>query len=95
MALKFTTSYLEDSLAVLRYYKTLAERASVRGEFVLLFAPAAEASAGHKATSIAAEVRELMKSQGLDEKDALKQVARARGIGKSDAYRELQRGRSK
>jgi hypothetical protein len=27
MSLKFTTSYLEDSLAVLRYYKTLAERA--------------------------------------------------------------------
>ncbi len=27
MPLKFTTSYLEDSLAVLRYYKKLAERA--------------------------------------------------------------------
>jgi Protein of unknown function (DUF1572) len=27
MALKFTTSYLEDSLAVFRYYKKLAERA--------------------------------------------------------------------
>ena len=27
MALKFTTSYLEDSLAVFRYYKNLAERA--------------------------------------------------------------------
>ncbi len=27
MALQFTTSYLEDSLAVLRYYKTQAERA--------------------------------------------------------------------
>jgi hypothetical protein len=27
MALQFTTSYLEDSLAVLRYYKNLAERA--------------------------------------------------------------------
>jgi hypothetical protein len=27
MALKFTTSYLEDSLAVFRYYKGLAERA--------------------------------------------------------------------
>jgi len=27
MALQFTTSYLEDSLAVLRHYKTLAERA--------------------------------------------------------------------
>jgi hypothetical protein len=27
MALKFTTSYLEDSLALFRYYKTLAEKA--------------------------------------------------------------------
>src|SRR4028119_1447220 len=27
MALKFTTSYLEDSLELFRYYKTLAERA--------------------------------------------------------------------
>src|ERR1035438_3794444 len=27
MALQFTTSYLEDSLAVFRYYKNLAERA--------------------------------------------------------------------
>jgi 16S rRNA (cytidine1402-2'-O)-methyltransferase len=76
--------------------KTLADRASVRGEFVLLFAPAAaEASAEHKPKSIAAEVRELMKAQGLSEKDALKQVARARNIGKSEAYRELQRERGK
>jgi 16S rRNA (cytidine1402-2'-O)-methyltransferase len=76
--------------------KTLADRASVRGEFVLLFAPAAaDASAEHKPKSIAAEVRELMKAQGLTEKDALKQVARARNIGKSEAYRELQRERGK
>jgi hypothetical protein len=27
MALQFTTSYIEDSLAVFRYYKKLAERA--------------------------------------------------------------------
>jgi hypothetical protein len=27
MALEFTTSYLEDSIAVLRYYKKLGERA--------------------------------------------------------------------
>jgi 16S rRNA (cytidine1402-2'-O)-methyltransferase len=76
--------------------KTLAERASVRGEFVLLFAPAVAESVSDSApTSIAAEVRELMKSQGLPEKDALKRVARARGMGKSEAYRELQRSRSK
>src|SRR5450631_2454236 len=70
---------------------TLASRATVRGEIVLLFAPAAKAAREGKLASIAAEVRELMKSQGLDEKDALKQVARARGMGKSEAYRELQR----
>ena len=82
--------------AVSEVRKTLADRASVRGEFVLLFAPAAaEASAEHKPKSIAAEVRELMKAQGLSEKDALKQVARTRNIGKSEAYRELQRERSK
>jgi 16S rRNA (cytidine1402-2'-O)-methyltransferase len=82
--------------AVSEVRKTLADRATVRGEFVLLFAPAAaEAPAEHKQKSIAAEVRELMKAQGLTEKDALKQVARARNIGKSEAYRELQRERGK
>jgi 16S rRNA (cytidine1402-2'-O)-methyltransferase len=82
--------------AVSEVRKTLADRASVRGEIVLLFAPApADASPGQKPKSIAAEVRELMKTQGLDEKDALKQVARARNIGKSEAYRELQRERGK
>ena len=81
--------------AVSEVRATLAGRASVRGEIVLLFAPAAEAAQEGKPTSIAAEVRELMKTQGLDEKDALKQVAKARGIGKSEAYRELQRVRGK
>jgi 16S rRNA (cytidine1402-2'-O)-methyltransferase len=82
--------------AVSEVRKTLAGRATVRGEFVLLFAPtAAEATHEGKPKSIAAEVRELMKAQGLTEKDALKQVARARNIGKSEAYRELQRERGK
>ena len=82
--------------AVREVRKTLADRASVRGEIVLLFAPApAEVAREGKPKSIAAEVRELMKSQSLDEKDALKQVARARGIGKSEAYREFQRERGK
>lgn len=81
--------------AVSEVRKTLADRATVRGEFVLLFAPAPDASTEHEPKSIAAEVRELMKSHGLDEKDALKQVARARGMGKSEAYRELQREEGK
>ena len=75
---------------------TLAGRPSVRGEIVLLFVPAAvEAAREGRPSSIAVEVRELMKAQGLEEKDALKQVARARGMGKSEAYRELQRERGK
>ena len=81
--------------AVSEVRKTLADRASVRGEIVLLFAPAPADPAGQKPKSIATEVRELMKTRGLDEKDALKQVARARNIGKSEAYRELQRERGK
>ena len=82
--------------AVCEVRKTLAERESVRGEIVLLFVPAANESAtDSQPTSIATEVRALMKAQGLAEKDALKQVARARNIGKSEAYRELQRERGK
>lgn len=37
MALKFTTSYLEDSLSVLRYYKGLGERAIAQVPDELLF----------------------------------------------------------
>jgi 16S rRNA (cytidine1402-2'-O)-methyltransferase len=90
---KLHEEFLRGSVSEVR--GTLAGRASVRGEIVLLFAPAAEAAREGKPSSVAAEVRELMKSQGLDEKDALKQVARARGMGKSEAYRELQRERGK
>ena len=74
---------------------TLAGRTTVRGEIVLLFAPAALETSETRPSSIAKDVRELMKKESLTEKEALKQVARARGIGKSEAYRELQRERSK
>jgi 16S rRNA (cytidine1402-2'-O)-methyltransferase len=82
--------------AVSEVRQTLAARATVRGEIVLLFVPAAAVTASEAApTSIAAEVRALMTTENLAEKDALKRVARARNIGKSEAYRELQRNRSK
>jgi 16S rRNA (cytidine1402-2'-O)-methyltransferase len=90
---KLHEEFLRGPVAEIR--ATLAARPAVRGEFVLVFAPAAAASSQTRPPSIAAEVRELMKTQGLDEKDALKQVARSRNIGKSEAYRELQRERGK
>jgi 16S rRNA (cytidine1402-2'-O)-methyltransferase len=71
---------------------TLAARASVRGEIVLMLTPSpAETSSEKKRASLAVEVAALMKSEGISEMDALKRVARERGIGKSEAYRELQR----
>jgi 16S rRNA (cytidine1402-2'-O)-methyltransferase len=70
----------------------LAARPSIRGEIVLLLAPAAaEAAVTAQQTSIAVEVAALRKAEGIGEMDALKRVARERGIGKSEAYRELQR----
>jgi 16S rRNA (cytidine1402-2'-O)-methyltransferase len=71
-------------------YGTLAGRAQVRGEIVLLLNLKAAQTEAPK-LSIAAEVAAIVKAEGVAEKDALKRVAKARGMGKSDAYRELQR----
>ena len=68
----------------------LAARPSIRGEIVLMLAPAIVENAAAR-PNIAIEVAALIKSAGISEMDALKRIARERGIGKSDAYRELQR----
>jgi 16S rRNA (cytidine1402-2'-O)-methyltransferase len=72
---------------------TFAVRDSIRGEMVLLLSGDLAAQA-ESAVPLAEAVRLLVKS-GIDEKDALKQVARERGMGKSEAYREWQRSRNK
>src|ERR1700722_3227406 len=70
----------------------LAGRANVRGEMVLLLAPALSAGGNAEARpGIAAEVAAMVKALGISEMDALKRVAKERGLGKSEAYRELQR----
>jgi 16S rRNA (cytidine1402-2'-O)-methyltransferase len=69
----------------------LATRASVRGEIVLLLAPAAAEKKDVAQQTIATEVAALMQSEKISEMDALKRVAKNRGMGKSEAYRELQR----
>jgi 16S rRNA (cytidine1402-2'-O)-methyltransferase len=72
----------------------LAGRERVRGEMVLLFESSGAAEERSTGQSLSARVAELSASEGLEEKDALKRVARERGIGKSEAYRELQRERA-
>jgi 16S rRNA (cytidine1402-2'-O)-methyltransferase len=72
----------------------LTARDSIRGEMVLVLSGELAAADPAGRVSLGAAMKALMAS-GLDEKDALKQVAKDRGMGKSDAYREWQRQKSK
>jgi 16S rRNA (cytidine1402-2'-O)-methyltransferase len=90
---KLHEEFLRGPAAELR--AQLAARNTVRGEIVLLFAPAAVKSTSATQMSIATAVAALMKTEGIAEMDALKRVAKERGIGKSEAYRELQREQSR
>jgi 16S rRNA (cytidine1402-2'-O)-methyltransferase len=74
--------------------RTLAARERIRGEIVLVIEAVPPVQSAKAGTSVGQQVSELM-AQGLDEKDALKRVARERGVSKSDVYRELQRERGK
>ena len=71
----------------------LKTREGVKGEITLLIAKAesSELRSPNSGLSIAQRVREVMTAEKVDEKAALKKVAKERGIGKSEAYRELQR----
>lgn len=63
---------------------------STRGEIVLLFGPPATIVGRAPATrSVREDVEELMLAEGIDQKAALKRIARARGVGKSEAYRQM------
>jgi 16S rRNA (cytidine1402-2'-O)-methyltransferase len=73
----------------------LSVRDRIRGEIVLLIKAAPPAQPVKPGGSIVQQVSQLMEAEGLEEKDALKRVARERGVSKSDVYRELQRERSK
>ena len=78
---------------VVDVFQELEKRGEVKGEITLLIAKpdSSELRAASFETNIAARVREIMSAEKVDEKSALKKVAKERGIGKSEAYRELQR----
>ena len=76
----------------------LASRDRVRGEITLLVqAPAAQANGQTPgaAEKIADRVARLQAEGVLDEKEALKRLARELGRSKSELYRELQRERAR
>jgi len=70
----------------------LEKRGEIKGEITLLIGKAEEVP--HEPASsrnVARRVKELVSSEKLEEKVALKQAAREFGLSKSEAYRELQR----
>ncbi len=81
---------------------SLQERDRVRGEFVLVIeipepattlgAPGLESETW---VSVSQRIARLHSAEGLDEKNALKRLARETGQSKSELYRELQRERAR
>ncbi len=84
---------------VAEVHQALAGRDRIRGEFTLLVeAPAHTAGAAAPAgmaESISARIARLQADSGIDEKEALKRLARESGQSKSELYRELQRERAR
>ena len=74
----------------------LAGRDRIRGEITLLVqAPAGRAEPQAGSESIADRIARLQAERGIDEKEALKRLARELGQSKSELYRELQRERAR
>ncbi|HWA94890.1 MAG TPA: 16S rRNA (cytidine(1402)-2'-O)-methyltransferase [Terracidiphilus sp.] len=103
---KLHEEFLRGTVAEVR--TALATRDRIRGEFVLVIeiparstgAPGPEqlgTGVGTAPTreSISTRIARLHTEEGLDEKDALKRLARETGQSKSELYRELQRERAR
>ncbi len=75
----------------------LQARDAVKGEITLLIGKADETLVAADAPSARISVRQridqIMAEEKIDEKSALKKVAKERGISKSEAYREWQRSK--
>jgi 16S rRNA (cytidine1402-2'-O)-methyltransferase len=91
---KLHEEFVRSSVAEAR--TTLSQRERIRGEFTLLVeAPArSQTEATPVNESLVNRLARLQTELDIDEKDALKRLAREMGQSKSDLYRELQRQRA-
>lgn len=76
--------------------ENLKSREAVKGEITLLIGKVEQEDAGvgtgtHARSTVRQRVEQIMAEEKVDEKAALKKVAKERGVSKSEAYRELQR----
>ena len=77
--------------------ESLKTRDVVKGEITLLIGKAEVVRAGETdlpRPSLRERMKEIMAAGNLDEKTALKRVAKEMGVSKSEAYREWQRART-
>jgi 16S rRNA (cytidine1402-2'-O)-methyltransferase len=73
---------------------TLNARGDIKGEITLLIGKAEEGQPKIAASvSVRQRLEQIMAAENLDEKAALKKIAKEMGVSKSEAYRELQRRR--
>lgn len=72
----------------------LKERGEIKGEITLLIGKSEDSiqTAAAK-VGVRSRLKQIMSEERVDEKAALKKVAKELGISKSEAYRELQRSR--
>ena len=73
--------------------RNIETRGDVKGEITLLIGKPAssEPQVANAKTTIAARMQQLIAEEQIDEKAALKKVAKEMGVSKSEAYREWQR----
>ena len=92
---KIHEEFLRSTVAEAR--RELAGRDRIRGEIVLLVEarPLGPSQLAGSSIRIADRIAQLEAASGIDEKEALKQIARERGQSKSEVYRELQRERAR
>lgn len=90
---KIHEEFLRTTVAEAR--RELAGRDRIRGEFVLLVAPPTAGSMSTAALKVSERIAQMQAADGVDEKEALKRLARELGQSKSDLYRELQRERAR
>jgi len=74
--------------------ETLNARGDIKGEITLMIGKAVEterkAAAG---VNLRQRLQQIMAEEKLDEKTALKRIAKETGVSKSEVYRELHRSR--
>lgn len=69
-------------------------RDDIRGEITLLIGKEEDhGTPVLEQKNVRTRMRDLMQSEGLDEKDAMKRLAKEMGVSKSEVYRELQKSK--